>query len=166
MQLFTSETQAKLYFSLMRTIGGMWRCILHASVLMPLYVIYVFHQSCFAFICHPQLWWSNRHHGSRLPTINWGWFSRNGWRGWCCCLLLWYCQYQLLMYMQKRDFSSISSVLDLWHFFHSALSGQLYFFHEHMQYEYSYTARKVIRIQRTNSILNCWWSGMWLSAIA
>uniref|UniRef100_A0A665UQ22 Collagenase 3 n=1 Tax=Echeneis naucrates TaxID=173247 RepID=A0A665UQ22_ECHNA len=33
--------------------------------------------------------------------------------------------------------------------------GYLYFFHEHTQYEYSYTARKVIRIMRTNSILNC-----------
>ncbi|XP_068569056.1 collagenase 3 [Cebidichthys violaceus] len=33
--------------------------------------------------------------------------------------------------------------------------GFLNFFHEHMQYEYSYTARKVIRIMRTNSILNC-----------
>uniref|UniRef100_A0A3Q1KF48 Collagenase 3 n=1 Tax=Anabas testudineus TaxID=64144 RepID=A0A3Q1KF48_ANATE len=33
--------------------------------------------------------------------------------------------------------------------------GQLYFFHEHIQYEYSYASRKVLRIQRTNSILNC-----------
>lgn len=37
----------------------------------------------------------------------------------------------------------------------SSLSGQLYFFHENVQYEYSYTARKVIRIQRANSILSC-----------
>ncbi|CAJ1065833.1 collagenase 3 [Xyrichtys novacula] len=33
--------------------------------------------------------------------------------------------------------------------------GYLYFFHEQMQYEYSYNSRKVIRIMRTNSILNC-----------
>ncbi|XP_029028166.1 collagenase 3 [Betta splendens] len=33
--------------------------------------------------------------------------------------------------------------------------GQLYFFHENLQYEYSYNARKVIRIQRSNSILSC-----------
>uniref|UniRef100_A0A3Q4AQT4 Collagenase 3 n=1 Tax=Mola mola TaxID=94237 RepID=A0A3Q4AQT4_MOLML len=33
--------------------------------------------------------------------------------------------------------------------------GYLNFFHEHMQYEYSYNSRKVIRILRTNSILNC-----------
>ncbi|XP_037630474.1 collagenase 3 [Sebastes umbrosus] len=33
--------------------------------------------------------------------------------------------------------------------------GYLYFYHEHMQYEYSYNSRKVIRIMRTNSILNC-----------
>lgn len=36
-----------------------------------------------------------------------------------------------------------------------SLSGYLYFFRENMQYEYSYTSRKVIRILRTNSILNC-----------
>lgn len=36
-----------------------------------------------------------------------------------------------------------------------SLSGYLYFFHEHMRYEYSYTSRKVIRIMRANSILNC-----------
>nr|XP_015807524.2 collagenase 3 [Nothobranchius furzeri] len=33
--------------------------------------------------------------------------------------------------------------------------GFLYFFHEHLQYEYSYTSKKVIRILRANSILNC-----------
>ncbi|XP_075999101.1 collagenase 3 [Genypterus blacodes] len=33
--------------------------------------------------------------------------------------------------------------------------GYLYFFHEHVQYEYSYNSRKVMRILRTNSILNC-----------
>ncbi|XP_056139446.1 collagenase 3 [Lampris incognitus] len=33
--------------------------------------------------------------------------------------------------------------------------GYLYFFHEHLQFEYSYTSKKVIRILRTNSILNC-----------
>ncbi|XP_054454356.1 collagenase 3 [Anoplopoma fimbria] len=33
--------------------------------------------------------------------------------------------------------------------------GRLNFFHEHIQYEYSYTSRKVIRILRTNSFLNC-----------
>uniref|UniRef100_A0A672IUK6 Collagenase 3 n=1 Tax=Salarias fasciatus TaxID=181472 RepID=A0A672IUK6_SALFA len=36
-----------------------------------------------------------------------------------------------------------------------SLSGYLYFFHEHIQYEYSYNSRKVMRILRTNSILNC-----------
>ncbi|XP_007562841.2 collagenase 3 [Poecilia formosa] len=33
--------------------------------------------------------------------------------------------------------------------------GYLYFFHENMQYEYSLRFRKVIRIMRTNSFLNC-----------
>lgn len=33
--------------------------------------------------------------------------------------------------------------------------GYLYFFHEHLQYEYSYNSKKVFRIQRANSILNC-----------
>ncbi|XP_029302243.1 LOW QUALITY PROTEIN: collagenase 3-like [Cottoperca gobio] len=33
--------------------------------------------------------------------------------------------------------------------------GYLNFFHDQMQYEYSYTYRKVIRIMRTNSFLNC-----------
>uniref|UniRef100_A0A7N8YPY6 Collagenase 3 n=1 Tax=Mastacembelus armatus TaxID=205130 RepID=A0A7N8YPY6_9TELE len=33
--------------------------------------------------------------------------------------------------------------------------GYLYFFHDDLQYEYSYTSRKVVRIMRTNSILNC-----------
>ncbi|KAE8295523.1 Collagenase 3 [Larimichthys crocea] len=33
--------------------------------------------------------------------------------------------------------------------------GYLYFYHEHTQYEYSYNSRKVIRMMRTNSILNC-----------
>ncbi|XP_061537326.1 collagenase 3 [Phycodurus eques] len=33
--------------------------------------------------------------------------------------------------------------------------GFLYFFHEHKQYEYSYTSRKVIRILRSNFILGC-----------
>ncbi|KAJ0021851.1 hypothetical protein NQD34_009341 [Periophthalmus magnuspinnatus] len=33
--------------------------------------------------------------------------------------------------------------------------GYLYFFHEHVQYEYSYNSRKVIRVLRVNSIFNC-----------
>ncbi|KAM3869175.1 collagenase 3 [Diretmus argenteus] len=33
--------------------------------------------------------------------------------------------------------------------------GYLYFFHEHTTFEYSYNSRKVIRIVRTNSMLNC-----------
>ncbi|KAM3615875.1 uncharacterized protein V6R79_008903 [Siganus canaliculatus] len=33
--------------------------------------------------------------------------------------------------------------------------GYLYFFHENMQFEYSYNSKKVIRIMRSNSILNC-----------
>ncbi|KAK1900361.1 Collagenase 3 [Dissostichus eleginoides] len=33
--------------------------------------------------------------------------------------------------------------------------GYLYFYHENLQYEYSYTHRKVTRIMRTNSFLNC-----------
>ncbi|XP_068440958.1 collagenase 3 [Clinocottus analis] len=33
--------------------------------------------------------------------------------------------------------------------------GFLNFYHEHIQYEYSYNSRKVIRIMRTNSVLNC-----------
>lgn len=36
------------------------------------------------------------------------------------------------------------------------LSGYLYFFRENLRYEYSYTYRKVYRVLRTNSILNCW----------
>uniref|UniRef100_A0AAQ4R098 Collagenase 3 n=1 Tax=Gasterosteus aculeatus aculeatus TaxID=481459 RepID=A0AAQ4R098_GASAC len=35
------------------------------------------------------------------------------------------------------------------------LFGILSFFHEQIQYEYSYTSRKVIGIRRTNSILDC-----------
>lgn len=35
------------------------------------------------------------------------------------------------------------------------LAGILSFFHEQIQYEYSYTSRKVIGIRRTNSILDC-----------
>ncbi|KAM7413465.1 hypothetical protein PAMA_020723 [Pampus argenteus] len=34
-------------------------------------------------------------------------------------------------------------------------SGYLYFFHENIQYEYSYNSRKVMRILRTNSFFNC-----------
>ncbi|XP_037321873.2 collagenase 3 [Pungitius pungitius] len=34
-------------------------------------------------------------------------------------------------------------------------NGILKFFHEQLQFEYSYTSRKVIGIKRTNSILNC-----------
>lgn len=33
--------------------------------------------------------------------------------------------------------------------------GYLYFFHEYLQYEYSYSSRKVVAIQRANSIFNC-----------
>ncbi|XP_048838290.1 collagenase 3 [Brienomyrus brachyistius] len=33
--------------------------------------------------------------------------------------------------------------------------GYLYFFHENVQFEYNYRARKVIRILRPNSMLNC-----------
>ncbi|XP_033970729.1 collagenase 3 [Trematomus bernacchii] len=33
--------------------------------------------------------------------------------------------------------------------------GYLYFYHGNLQYEYSYTHRKVMRIMRTNSFLNC-----------
>lgn len=35
------------------------------------------------------------------------------------------------------------------------LAGYLYFYHGDLQYEYSYTHRKVTRIMRTNSFLNC-----------
>lgn len=42
------------------------------------------------------------------------------------------------------------------------LTGYLYFYHEHIQFEYSYSSRKVMRIMRANSILNCWALIMWL----
>ncbi|KAM3875318.1 collagenase 3-like [Diretmus argenteus] len=34
-------------------------------------------------------------------------------------------------------------------------NGYLYFFHEHTQFEYSYNSRRVTRILRSNSMLNC-----------
>ncbi|XP_036392622.1 collagenase 3-like [Megalops cyprinoides] len=51
----------------------------------------------------------------------------------------------------EDDFPGIGDEVDaaVYHF------GYLYFFHEHLQFEYSYSARKVIRIQRPNSMLNC-----------
>lgn len=62
----------------------------------------------------------------------------------------------IFMNIQKEDFSCSSSVLHCLTLIPlCSLSGYLYFFHEHMQYEYSYNSRKVIRIMRTNSILNC-----------
>ncbi|XP_047450312.1 collagenase 3 [Mugil cephalus] len=51
----------------------------------------------------------------------------------------------------EEDFPGMDDEVDaaVYHY------GYLLFFHEHIQYEYSYTSRKVIRIQRTNAIFNC-----------
>ncbi|XP_017275513.1 collagenase 3 [Kryptolebias marmoratus] len=51
----------------------------------------------------------------------------------------------------EEDFPGMDDEVDaaVYHY------GYLYFFHDHLQYEYSYTSRKVIRIMRANSILNC-----------
>ncbi|KAF3693003.1 Collagenase 3 [Channa argus] len=51
----------------------------------------------------------------------------------------------------EEDFPGMDDEVDAAAFHH----GRLYFFHDHIQYEYSYTYRKVIGIQRTNSIFNC-----------
>uniref|UniRef100_A0A8D3BZ83 Collagenase 3 n=1 Tax=Scophthalmus maximus TaxID=52904 RepID=A0A8D3BZ83_SCOMX len=51
----------------------------------------------------------------------------------------------------EQDFPGMDDEVDAAVFHY----GHLYFFHEHVQYEYSYTSRKVMRILRTNSILNC-----------
>uniref|UniRef100_A0A8D3DG08 Collagenase 3 n=1 Tax=Scophthalmus maximus TaxID=52904 RepID=A0A8D3DG08_SCOMX len=50
----------------------------------------------------------------------------------------------------EQDFPGMDDEVDAAVFHY----GHLYFFHEHVQYEYSYTSRKVMRILRTNSILN------------
>ncbi|KAK5868420.1 hypothetical protein PBY51_009438 [Eleginops maclovinus] len=51
----------------------------------------------------------------------------------------------------EKDFPGMNDEVDAaaYHY------GYLYFFHENLQYEYSYTHRKVIRIMRTNSLLHC-----------
>ncbi|XP_037534031.1 collagenase 3 [Nematolebias whitei] len=51
----------------------------------------------------------------------------------------------------EKDFPGMDDEVDAAAFHH----GFLYFFHDHVQYEYSYTSRKVMRIMRTNSIFNC-----------
>ncbi|KAA8593853.1 hypothetical protein FQN60_004687 [Etheostoma spectabile] len=51
----------------------------------------------------------------------------------------------------EEDFPGMADEVDAASYHH----GLLYFFHEHIQYEYSYNYRKVIRIMRTNSFLNC-----------
>uniref|UniRef100_A0A3Q2XTI5 Collagenase 3 n=3 Tax=Hippocampus comes TaxID=109280 RepID=A0A3Q2XTI5_HIPCM len=51
----------------------------------------------------------------------------------------------------ENDFPGMDDEVDaaVYHY------GFLYFFHDHTQYEYSYTSRKVIRVLRTNFILGC-----------
>uniref|UniRef100_A0A8C7YJ64 Collagenase 3 n=1 Tax=Oryzias sinensis TaxID=183150 RepID=A0A8C7YJ64_9TELE len=50
-----------------------------------------------------------------------------------------------------RDFPGIGDEVDA----AAYRSGYLYLFHEHLQYEYSYISRKVVRVMRANSILEC-----------
>ncbi|KAM9801519.1 collagenase 3-like [Neosynchiropus ocellatus] len=51
----------------------------------------------------------------------------------------------------EKDFPGMEDEVDaaVYHY------GYLYFFNDHLQYEYSYHSRKVLRILRANSILNC-----------
>ncbi|XP_076832961.1 collagenase 3 [Brachyhypopomus gauderio] len=51
----------------------------------------------------------------------------------------------------ETDFPGIGDEVDAaaYHY------GYLYLYHDDVQFEYSYTARKVIRIMRANSLLNC-----------
>jgi len=49
----------------------------------------------------------------------------------------------------------LQGIIDLFNCCFSFLTGYLYFYHEHIQFEYSYNSRKVMRIMRANSILNC-----------
>ncbi|XP_028320711.1 collagenase 3 [Gouania willdenowi] len=51
----------------------------------------------------------------------------------------------------EEDFPGIPDEVDAaaYHY------GFLYFFHENMQFEYSYSSRKVLRIMTTNAFLNC-----------
>ncbi|XP_061576201.1 collagenase 3 [Cololabis saira] len=51
----------------------------------------------------------------------------------------------------EEDFPGMDDEVDAAAYRH----GFLYFFHDHVQYEYSYTSRKVLRIMRINSIFNC-----------
>lgn len=51
----------------------------------------------------------------------------------------------------ETDFPGIGEEVDAVSYIH----GFLNFYHEHLQFEYSYTSKKVMRILRTNSILNC-----------
>uniref|UniRef100_A0A3P9KJL4 Collagenase 3 n=1 Tax=Oryzias latipes TaxID=8090 RepID=A0A3P9KJL4_ORYLA len=51
----------------------------------------------------------------------------------------------------ERDFPGIGDEVDA----AAYRSGYLYLFHEHLQYEYSYISRKVVRVMRANSILEC-----------
>ncbi|KAI4815371.1 hypothetical protein KUCAC02_005519, partial [Chaenocephalus aceratus] len=51
----------------------------------------------------------------------------------------------------EQDFPGMSDEVDAAAFQY----GYLYFYHGDLQYEYSYTHRKVTRIMRTNSFLNC-----------
>ncbi|XP_062329703.1 collagenase 3 [Osmerus eperlanus] len=51
----------------------------------------------------------------------------------------------------ETDFPGIGDEVDAV----SHIHGYLNFFRDHLQFEYSYTSRKVMGIQRSNSILNC-----------
>ncbi|KAK2846976.1 hypothetical protein Q5P01_009975 [Channa striata] len=51
----------------------------------------------------------------------------------------------------EEDFPGMEDEIDAAGYYY----GRLFFYHEHIQYDYSYTSRKVIAVQRTNSILNC-----------
>ncbi|KAM4741977.1 LOW QUALITY PROTEIN: collagenase 3-like [Anableps anableps] len=51
----------------------------------------------------------------------------------------------------ERDFPGMHDEFDAVTFHH----GYLYFFHENLRYEFSYSHKKVVQLMRTNSILNC-----------
>ncbi|XP_041851829.1 collagenase 3 [Melanotaenia boesemani] len=51
----------------------------------------------------------------------------------------------------EDDFPGIDDEIDAAAFH----DGYLYFFHENIQFEYSYSSKKVMRIMRANSIFNC-----------
>lgn len=178
MQPCTSVTRGRPCSSLMRNTGGWCSCPsgvvavndnigvvvmlgscrqcqkLDANILECFHstVIFIF----LVFFIHSQLWWSDRQHGQRLPTIHWERLSWDRRRNRCCYLWVWYetlhfdisiTAYCEIQFSSSLNFNVLPTVF---------LSGYLYFFRKNLRFEYSYTYKKVYRVLGTNSILNCW----------